>query len=142
MEFERGGVFKARLLVEEAPDNTRYLVNAMPLEGTALHCMWSGQGVFAQLKDFPVNPGENQQIIGIHPGTVAIEYYPPYMRSRGPRTGVIVTYGPNFYYKNPYAVHNPLLLVGRIEEDLEELARIGLRIRRQGGERMRLRLPE
>lgn len=135
--FSKGGSFVADLQEEEARDNTRYLSNALPLSGNALHCMWSGQGIYTKLDDFPVNPGENHLMIGIQPGTVAIEYYPPHMRSLGPRTGIIITYGPNFLFRNPFGVFNQLLIVGRVRKNLDKLAEACVRVRRQGKEALR-----
>lgn len=138
LEFERGGQFPVELFTDVAPRNTHALWDASPLSGDALHCLWSGQGLFCKVDDFPVAP-ENQQMIGLEPGTLTIEYYPPGLRSQGPRTSLLLVYGRLFSFKNPYTVSWPLCVVGKVTEGLDQFPALGERFRRLGMEKMTVR---
>jgi hypothetical protein len=52
LEFARGGVLRAAILWDSAPETCRAVIDALPLEATVSHSRWSGREV-----NFPIALG-------------------------------------------------------------------------------------
>jgi hypothetical protein len=136
VHFERGGGLVIELFDDLAPRNCEEVWQALPLEVPMFHAIFSGHGLFAKVPNFPVAE-ENQQIIGIPPGSLGIEYFPAWLRSPAQRTGLALTYGSVFQFRNPFTVSYPLSIIGRATST-DGLMEIGERIWASGKERITL----
>jgi len=136
VEFERGGVFVARLLEEEAPRTCRAIRDRLPFAYRFHHSIVSGQALVTLPPDLNVEP-ENQRVAGIPPGALSFlvrddarlvpaEIYIAY--------GVFISRGLTLDMKQPVNVF------ARIETDLEVLAQVGRRVLLEGAEQVRFSL--
>lgn len=130
--FERGGQCVLELFDDLAPRNCEEIWRALPLRTSMVHAIFSGLGIFGTIADVPVAE-ENQRLIGLPAGTLGIEYFPAGLRSPGQRTGLVITYGSMFSYRNPFTVCYPLSVIGQATA-LEGLAEVGERIWARGRE--------
>ena len=70
LEFEKGGVFSARLLEDEAPKTCATIKGRLPFEYLFQQSIVSGQAMVAMPPDLTVER-ENQRVAGIPPGAVS-----------------------------------------------------------------------
>lgn len=130
IEFEKGGVFLARLLEAEAPKTCRTIKARLPFAYRFHHSIVSGQALVTLPPDLTVER-ENQRVAGIPPGTLSFlvrdepvlvpdEIYIAY--------GIFISRGLSLDMKQPVNVF------ARIEERLDELAQVGRRVLMQGAE--------
>ena len=70
IEFEKGGVFTARLLEDEAPKTCDTLKSRLPFEYIFQQSIVSGQAMVAIPPDLTVER-ENQRVAGILPGALS-----------------------------------------------------------------------
>jgi hypothetical protein len=138
LEFEKGGIFKARLLEDDAPKTCATIKSRLPFEYLFQQSIVSGQAMVAIPPDLTVEP-ENQRVAGILPGALSFlvkdevthvpdEIYIAY--------GVFISRGLFLDAKQPVNVF------ANIDEDLDELKEIGMRIIRHGAEMVRFSLDE
>ncbi len=138
IEFEKGGTFEARLLEDEAPKTCATLKSRLPFEYLFQQSIVSGQAMVAIPPDLTVEP-ENQRVAGILPGALSFlvkdeithvpdEIYIAY--------GVFISRGLFLDAKQPVNVF------ANIDENLDELKEIGMRIIMQGAEMVRFSLKE
>jgi len=130
IEFEKGGVFTARLLEAEAPRSCAIIRERLPFAYRFHHSIVSGQAVVTLPPDMTM-PRENQRVAGIYPGALSFlvkdepvlvpdEIYIAY--------GIFISRGLTVDAKQPVNVF------GQIDDNLDELAKIGRRILMQGAE--------
>lgn len=138
LEFEKGGTFKARLLEDEAPKTCATIKSRLPFEYLFQQSIVSGQAMVAIPPDLTVER-ENQRVAGILPGALSFlvadkpvlvpdEIYIAY--------GVFISRGLFVDAKQPVNVF------AQIDENLDELKKIGARIIRHGAETVRFSLDE
>ncbi len=138
IEFEKGGVFTARLLEDEAPKTCETLKSRLPFEYLFQQSIVSGQAMVAIPPDLTVER-ENQRVAGILPGALSFlvkdeithvpdEIYIAY--------GVFISRGLFLDAKQPVNVF------ANIDENLDELKEIGMRIIMQGAEKVRFSLAD
>ena len=138
IEFEKGGVFTARLLEDEAPKTCATLKSRLPFEYLFQQSIVSGQAMVAIPPDLTVER-ENQRVAGILPGALSFlvkdeithvpdEIYIAY--------GVFISRGLFLDAKQPVNVF------ANIDENLDELREIGNRIIMQGAEMVRFSLQD
>ncbi|MDR7520744.1 MAG: DUF3830 family protein [Armatimonadota bacterium] len=130
LEFEKGGVFIARLLEAEAPKTCTAIKARLPFAYRFHHSIVSGQAVVTLPSDLTV-ARENQRVAGIPPGAITFlvrdeplqipdEIYIAY--------GIFISRGLTVDMKQPVNVF------AQIDEDLDELARVGRRVLMHGAE--------
>ena len=135
IEFEKGGVFTARLLEAEAPKSCAIIRERLPFAYRFHHSIVSGQAIVTLPPDMTM-PRENQRVAGIYPGALAFlvkdepvlvpdEIYIAY--------GIFISRGLTVDAKQPVNVF------GQIDGNLDELAKIGRRILMQGAEMVEFR---
>jgi hypothetical protein len=138
IEFEKGGVFTARLLEDEAPKTCETLKSRLPFEYLFQQSIVSGQAMVAIPPDLTVER-ENQRVAGILPGALSFlvkdeithvpdEIYIAY--------GVFISRGLFLDAKQPVNVF------ANIDDNLDELKEIGMRIIMQGAEKVRFSLAD
>lgn len=138
IEFERGGVFTAKLLEVEAPKTCQTIKSRLPFEYRFQHSIVSGQAILCLPPDLTVER-ENQRVAGILPGALSFlvkdepvlvpdEIYIAY--------GIFISRGLTIDAKQPVNVF------AQIESNLDELKQIGRRILLQGAEMVRFSLVE
>ena len=136
LEFEKGGVFTARLLEDEAPRTCATIKDRLPFEYLFQQSIVSGQAMVAIPPDLTV-ARENQRVAGIPPGAVSFlvkdepvlvpdEIYIAY--------GIFISRGLTVDAKQPVNVF------AQIVDGLDELQEIGARIIRHGAEMVRFSL--
>lgn len=128
--FEKGGVFYARLLETEAPKTCATIKAHLPFKYRFHQSIVSGQALVTLPPDLTVER-ENQRVAGTPPGTIAFlvkdepvqvpdEIYIAY--------GVFISRGLFVDMKQPVNVF------AQIEENLDELMKVGKRVLMQGAE--------
>jgi hypothetical protein len=138
LEFEKGGVFTARLLEDEAPKTCATIKSRLPFEYLFQQSIVSGQAMVAIPPDLTVER-ENQRVAGIAPGALSFlvrdelvlvpdEIYIAY--------GLFISRGLTVDAKQPVNVF------AQIVGDLDELQEIGARIIRHGAEMVRFSLAD
>ncbi len=138
IEFEKGGVFIARLLEKQAPKTCRTIKGKLPFSYRFHHSIVSGQALVCLPPDLTVER-ENQRVAGIPAGALSFlvkdepvlvpdEIYIAY--------GIFISRGLTVDAKQPVNVF------GQIDEKLEELAQVGRRVLMQGAETVKFSLAE
>jgi len=138
IEFEKGGIFTARLLEDEAPKTCAILKDRLPFEYLFQQSIVSGQAMVAIPPDLTVER-ENQRVAGIPPGALSFlvrdepvlvpdEIYIPY--------GVFISRGLFIDAKQPVNVF------AQIDEGLDELKEIGARVIHHGAEMVKFSLAD
>ena len=136
LEFEKGGVFTALLLEDEAPKTCATIKSRLPFEYLFQQSIVSGQAMVAIPPDLTVER-ENQRVAGIPPGALSFlvrdepvlvpdEIYIAY--------GIFISRGLTVDAKQPVNVF------GQIDDNIDELKEIGARIIRHGAEMVRFYL--
>jgi len=139
IEFEKGGVFYARLLEEDAPKTCEVFLNKLPLQFRFWQSIVSGHAMVTIPEDLRVEP-ENQRTIGCLAGTLAFLVEDP---PRNVPNEIYIAYGPYFVSRCSYIeMQQPVNVFARIEEDLEELQKVGKRVLMEGAEQVRLSLDD
>ena len=133
IEFEKGGIFYACLLEEEAPKTCSTIKARLPFEYRFHQSIVSGQAMVALPPDLTVER-ENQQVAGIPPGAVCFlvkdevvlvpdEVYIAY--------GLFISRGLTVDMKQPVNVF------ALVEDNLNELMEVGKRVLMEGAEVVR-----
>lgn len=138
LEFEKGGVFTARLLEAEAPKTCRTIKAKVPFAYRFHHSIVSGQALVTLPPDLAMER-ENQRVAGIPPGALSFlvrddpvlvpdEIYIAY--------GIFISRGLTVDMKQPVNVF------AQIEDKLDELGQVGRRVLMTGAETVRFSLIE
>ena len=138
IEFAKGGTFTAKLLEDEAPKTCKTIKERLPFEYRFHQSIVSGQAMVALPPDLTVER-ENQRVAGIPPGALSFlvkdepvlvpdEIYIAY--------GIFISRGLTVDAKQPVNVF------AQIEENLNELKKIGQRLVLEGAEMVRFSLIE
>jgi hypothetical protein len=131
IEFEKGGVFSAKLLEKEAPKTCKTIKGKLPFEYRFHQSIVSGHAVVALPPDLTVEP-ENQRSIGIPAGGLSFLVQDP---PRNVPDEIYIAYGPYFISRCSYIeMQQPVNYFAQIEGNLEELERIGKRVLMEGAE--------
>jgi len=131
IEFEKGGVFSARLLEDEAPKTCSTIIRKLPFEYRFHQSIVSGHAVVALPPDLTVEP-ENQRSIGIPAGGLSFLVKDP---PRNVPDEIYIAYGPYFISRCSYIeMQQPVNYFAQIEENLEELGKVGKRVLMEGAE--------
>lgn len=136
VEFERGGVFVARFLVEDAPRTCRTIRERLPFMYRFHHSIVSGQALVTVPPDLNVEP-ENQQVAGIPPGTLSFLVRD---EARLVPAEIYIAYGLFISRGLRLDMKQPVNVFARIEEGLGALAQIGRRVLMKGAEQVRFTL--
>lgn len=138
IEFEKGGLFVAQLLEDEAPKSCDIIKERLPFQYRFQQSIVSGQAMVALPSDMTM-PRENQRVASILPGAISFlvrdepvlvpdEIYIAY--------GIFISRGLTVDAKQPVNVF------AQIDSDLEELKKVGQRIHLEGAETASFRLLE
>jgi hypothetical protein len=138
IEFEKGGVFYARLFEKEAPKTCATLKARLPFQYRFHQSIVSGQALVALPPDLTVMR-ENQRVACTPPGTIAFlvkdepvlvpdEIYIAY--------GIFISRGLTVDMKQPVNVF------AQIEDNLEALMKVGKRVLMEGAELVNFSLQE
>ena len=133
IEFEKGDVFHARLLEDEAPKTCAVIKKRLPFEYRFHQSIVSGQAMVTLPPDLTVER-ENQKVVGVPPGAICFlvrdepvlvpdEIYIAY--------GLFISRGLTVDSKQPVNVF------ALIEENLDGLMRVGQRVLMEGAEIVR-----
>jgi len=137
-EFARGGRVRAHLLEDRAPKTCAALVAMLPWEADVLHARWAGREVFLPLPLSAKPPMENQ-VNRVSAGDViyAREWEGVYENTGFETMGLFYAAEIVRDWRGEARVNWVARLV---PGDLAALEELGLRIWRQGGERVRVSL--
>lgn len=132
IKFEKGGIFTANLLENEAPNTCETIWNKLPLTLEFYNSIVSGQAIVTLPKDLTVEP-ENQMTLGLPPGTLAflVRDVPKLVPDE-----IYIVYG--LFVSRGLTVNNyqPVNIFAQITENIEELKLIGKRILMKGAEKV------
>lgn len=138
LEFEKGGVFIANLLEDEAPKTCAALKARLPFSYRFHQSIVSGQALVTLPPDLTVER-ENQRVSGIYPGALSF-----LVRDEPVATPdeIYIAYG-IFISRGLYVdAKQPVNVFAQIEQDLAELKRVGQRVLMNGAEQVRFSLVE
>lgn len=131
IEFEKGGVFVARLLESEAPRTCEAFKKWLPRRCRFHHSIVSGQAIVGLPSQLTAEL-ENARTVGIYPGTLC---FLPRCPALNVPDEIYITYGPYFVSRcSTIDYQQPVNIFGIIEDNLSELGRVGKRILLQGEE--------
>jgi len=130
IEFEKGGVFTARLLEEEAPQTCATITARLPFSYRFHQSIVSGQAMVTLPPDLTVEP-ENQYVANTPPGTLAFLVADP---PRLVPDEIYIAYGIFISRGLTIDAKQPVNVFARIESDLDELAAVGRRVLMNGAE--------
>ena len=136
LEFEKGGVFTARLLEDEAPKTCATIKSRLPFEYLFQQSIVSGQTMVAIPPDLTVER-ENQRVAGIPPGALSFLVKDEPMRVPDE---IYIAYGIFISRGLTVDAKQPVNVFAQIDDDLDELKEIGARIIRHGAEMVRFSL--
>jgi len=133
IEFEKGGVFTAILLEDEAPETCKAFLERLPLTLEFTHSTTSGQAVVSLTENFTVER-ENQRTVGIYPGTLCFLVKNTSMHVPDE---IYITYGPYFISRGlKVDYQEPVNVFGRVESNLDELYQVSSRLLMKGAEKI------
>ncbi len=136
LEFERGGVFYARLLEDEAPKTCKTIREHLPFEYLFYQSIVSGQALVTLPPDLTVER-ENQRVANTPAGTIAflVRDEPILVPDE-----IYIAYGLFISRGLTVDSRQPVNVFAQIDEDLGELARVGRRVLMEGAESVRFSL--
>ena len=136
LEFQKGGVFVARLLTAEAPKTCATIQRRLPFTYRFHHSIVSGQALVTLPPDLTVER-ENQRVAGVPPGTLAflVKDEPVLVPDE-----IYVAYGLFISRGLTVDMKQPVNIFARVEEKLDELAQVGRRVLMEGAETVRFSL--
>ena len=136
IEFERGGVFLARLLEEEAPRTCRAIRAHLPFEYAFYQSIVSGQALVTPPPDLTVER-ENQRVANTPAGTLAflVRDEPILVPDE-----IYIAYGIFISRGLTIDASQPVNVFAHIEEGLDELSTVGRRVVMEGAEIVRFSL--
>jgi hypothetical protein len=130
LEFEKGGVFYARLLEKEAPKTCTAIKAHMPFEYRFHQSIVSGQALVTLPPDLTVER-ENQRVAGIPAGTISflVKDEPVLVPDE-----IYIAYGLFISRGLTVDTKQPVNVFAQIEENLDELMKVGKRVLMEGAE--------
>jgi Protein of unknown function (DUF3830) len=136
LEFQKGGVFVARLLTAEAPKTCATIQSRLPFTYRFHHSIVSGQAMVTLPPDLTVER-ENQRVAGVPPGTLAflVKDEPVLVPDE-----IYIAYGLFISRGLTVDMKQPVNIFARVEEKLDELAQVGRRVLMEGAETVRFSL--
>ena len=135
LEFERGGALRAAVLWDSAPETCQAVLDALPLEATVSHSRWSGREVNFPIALGPAAPPRENDTTTVNTGDVI--YWREWEKGAKACEALAVYYGAEV--TRDHRGYLPVNVFARIPPDQWPLAtEIGLRIWRQGFERVRM----
>jgi hypothetical protein len=136
LEFQKGGVFVARLLTAEAPKTCATIQSRLPFTYRFHHSIVSGQALVTLPPDLTVER-ENQRVAGVPPGTLAflVKDEPVLVPDE-----IYIAYGLFISRGLTVDMKQPVNIFARVEEKLDELAQVGRRVLMEGAETVRFSL--
>ena len=136
LEFQKGGVFVARLLTAEAPKTCATIQSRLPFTYRFHHSIVSGQALVTLPADLTVER-ENQRVAGVPPGTLAflVKDEPVLVPDE-----IYIAYGLFISRGLTVDMKQPVNIFARVEERLDELAQVGRRVLMEGAETVRFSL--
>ena len=136
LEFEKGGVFYARLIEEEAPKTCIIIKERLPFEYKFHQSIVSGQALVTLPPDLTVER-ENQRVAGILPGAVCflVRDDPVHVPDE-----IYIAYGLFISSGLTVDMKQPVNVFAKIEDNLEELMKVGKRVLMEGAEVVRFSL--
>lgn len=136
LEFEKGGIFCARLLESEAPKTCSTIKSRLPFEYRFHQSIVSGQAIVALPPDLTVER-ENQRVAGIPPGSVCflVKDEPVLVPDE-----IYIAYGLFISRGLTVDMKQPVNVFAQIEDNLEELMKVGQRVLIEGAEVVRFSL--
>jgi hypothetical protein len=143
IEFERGGKFVATLREDEAPETTKGVWDALPIEVAVKHAAFSGQ-VFFAFVDFKLKKIEDPRCV-LQPGDILFntQLTPLGPANKPVPNEIAFVYGPyNFIVAAPGIPTAPNYFAKITEGSLEELYQIGVRVREKGMEKVTFKKKE
>jgi len=136
IEFEKGGVFKARLLEKEAPKTCSTIKTYLPLKYRFHHSIVSGQALVTLPSDLTVER-ENQRVAGIPLGALCflVKDEPVLVPNE-----IYIVYGLFISRGLTVDMKQPVNVFAQIEDKLDELREIGRRVLMEGAEEVKFSL--
>ncbi len=136
LEFERGGIFYARLLEDEAPKTCKTIREHLPFEYLFYQSIVSGQALVTLPPDLTVER-ENQRVANTPAGTIAflVRDEPILVPDE-----IYIAYGLFISRGLTVDSRQPVNVFAQIDEDLGELAGVGRRVLMEGAESVRFSL--
>jgi hypothetical protein len=135
LEFVKGGRFKAKLLEELAPKTCQGFLNSLPFSTPLLHGMFSGH-MFYGTESLEINEVENPVVLGVQAGDIFINTNAnlSLFESKVIPPRLAITYSSSVVFWNWAGPMPSNYFAKIIDGDIEELFRIGQRIKWQGKE--------
>lgn len=124
LEFEKGGAFQVKFLEDKAPKTVKAFQAALPLSGDCLQARFAGEEFFFNA---PITVGEENTVLPYH-GAIAFNCDPEW-RAVCIYYGSTIAMDDGVYYN----------LFAEVEGNLDELNKVGLRIWKQGEEKVTLK---
>jgi hypothetical protein len=136
LEFEKGDIFYARLLEEDAPKTCSTIKDRLPFEYRFHHSIVSGQALVTLPPDLTVER-ENQRVAGILPGAICflVKDEPVLVPDE-----IYIAYGLFISRGLTVDMKQPVNVFAQIEENLNELLKVGKRVLMEGAEMVRFSL--
>jgi hypothetical protein len=141
LEFEKGGLFKAKFLTESAPKTCQFFLNSLPFSSSVLHGFFSGH-IFYGIKGFEFYEVENPIVFGARAGDIFLNTNANQSVFEGKRIPprLVISYSSSVVFWN-WAGWLPSNYFAKIiEGDLDELFRVGQRIKWEGKEEFKCTL--
>ena len=138
IEFEKGGVFQARLLEQEAPKTCQTIKARLPFEYRFYQSIVSGQAMVTLPPDLTVER-ENQRVAGIPPGAICflVQDEPVLVPDE-----IYIAYGLFISRGLTVDMKQPVNVFGQIDSNLTDLMTIGRRVLMEGAETIKFSLDE
>lgn len=136
LEFEKGGIFYARLLEQEAPKTCSTMKARLPFEYRFHQSIVSGQALVTLPPDLTIER-ENQRVSGILPGAISflVKDEPALVPDE-----IYIAYGLFISRGLTIDMKQPVNHFAQIEDNLEELMNVGKRVLMEGAEVVRFSL--
>lgn len=127
LDFERGGRITCTLFEKEAPKTCKLVLDTLPVENEVIHAQWAGEEIF--FNGFPA-----KQEMGLENATRKMT--PGDIAYNAPSKSFCIFYGRSIPRKAVDAEID--VNVFARADQVEEMAAIGKRVRRQGVEKVRI----
>lgn len=122
MEFEKGGSFEVVLNEAQAPQTCKAFLENLPYEAPVLQARFAGEEFFYNM---PLKV-EAENLVAPKQGSMAFNSDPNWQ-------AVCMYYGPKIKVGNPFS------LFAEIKGDLDELQKIGVRVWKEGAEKVTIK---
>ncbi len=133
LELEKGGVFLATLLEDQAPKTCKTIKARLPFEYQFFHSIVSGQAIVSLPPDLTVER-ENQRVMGIPPGAISFLVKDEVLLVPDE---IYISYGIFISRGVTLDMNQPVNVFAQIESNLDELKGICSRILMSGAETVR-----